>query len=337
MHLVETKSGVSPTPVSQEDNPQSAVRDPQWPRTIAIVGAGAIGTYYGARLALSGREVRLLMRGDLAHVRAHGVRLVEKHGTQLLQPIAAFGTATEVGPVDLVLVTLKTTANFELAHLLPPLLHAHTAVVTLQNGLGNEEAIAALVGPERVLGGLCFIAATRTAPGEITCGNPGSIDLGEMSGPATDRTRAVAALFSAAGVRCTADDNLGEARWRKLAWNVPFNGLAIAAGGLTTDQLLTTPSLAARVRRLMDEVAAAARALGYEVTEAFIQRQIDHTPKLGAYRPSSLVDYHAGREVELEAIWGEPLRRGQAAGVAMPELSRLYAELRVLAGGPRSK
>jgi 2-dehydropantoate 2-reductase len=296
--------------------------------SIAIVGAGALGTYYGARLALAGEDVRFLMRRDLAPVRAQGVRLVESAGARTLFPAAAFGSPAEIGPVDLVFVTLKTTANRELAHLLPPLLHARTLVVTLQNGLGNEERLAAVVGAERALGGLCFIAATRTGPGEVTCYHPGTMVVGEITGPARERTRAVAACFTRAGVRCAAEDSLAQARWRKLVWNVPFNGLAIAGGGLTTDRILASPPLAARVRVLMDEVAGAARALGHVVTEPFVRDQIERTPALGAYQPSSLIDYLAGREIELEAIWGEPLRRGQAAGAAMPELERLYTELK---------
>ncbi len=305
--------------------------------SIAIVGSGAIGTFYGARLAFAGSHVRFLMRSDLARVRAQGITLIEGEGTRTLSPVEAFATTAEIGPVDLVFITLKTTANPELARLLPPLLHAGTAVVTLQNGLGNEERVASIVGAERVLGGLCYIAANRTAPGEITCRYPGSIVLGEFTGPALDRTGAIAALFTAAGVRCSTEDSLAQARWRKLVWNVAFNGLAVAGGGITTDQILASPVLAARVRVLMDEIAAAARVLGYEISESFIQEQIIRTPAIGAYRPSTLVDFLAGRELELEAIWGEPLRRGQAAGVAMPELGRLYAELKAAGQVPRAK
>ena len=122
-------------------------------------------------------------------------------------------------------------------------------------------------------------------------------------------------------------NKLTEARWQKLIWNVPFNGLAIAGGGLTTDRILGDPALAAQVRPLMDEIAAAARHFGHEIPESFIQSQIAITPGMGAYRPSSLVDFLAGREVEVEAIWGEPLRRAQAAGLAMPRLAALYQTL----------
>jgi len=296
---------------------------------IAVVGAGALGSYYGARLALAGHDVRFLLRGDLTAVRARGITLREADGTRHLQPVAAYGRPDDIGPVDLVVVALKTTANAALPALLPPLLHAHTAVLTLQNGLGNEDFIAAHVGAERVLGGLCYIGVTRESPGVVVgFHTPGRMTLGEFGRPAGDRARAVADLFAGVGVGLRVLDHLAEARWQKLIWNVPFNGLAIAGGGVTTDRILGTPELAAQVRPLMDEVAAAARHFGYDVSESFIQSQIDVTPGMGAYQPSSLVDFRAGREVEVEAIWGEPLRRAQAAGLRMPLLAALYQALR---------
>ncbi len=296
--------------------------------SIAIVGAGALGSYYGARLALAGSDVRFLLRRELAAVRERGLMLREKDATRHLAHVAACATTAEIGPVDLVIVALKTTANAALASLLPPLLHDHTAVLTLQNGLGNEEFLASLVGAERVFGGLCYIAVTRGESGELRgFHTPGAIALGEFGRPATARAQSMAALLAAAGMKLRVVENLAEARWQKLIWNIPFNGLAIARGGITTDKILGAPAIAAEVRPLMDEVATAGRALGFDVPEKFIQAQLDITPPLGAYAPSSLVDFLAGREVEVDAIWGEPLRRAQAAGLAMPRLARLHAEL----------
>ncbi len=296
--------------------------------SIAIVGAGALGCYYGARLALAGADVRFLFRSDLPHVRVHGLTLRERDATRHLPRPAVFATTAEIGPVDFVLVTLKTTNNAELPRLLPPLLGAQTAVVTLQNGLGNEELIASLAGAERVLGGLCFIAVTRTAPGEVTgFHTPGAMSLGEFGRSNSGWLQTLTAWFQKAGVNCRAVENLSEARWRKLVWNIPFNGLAIARGGITTDRILGDPVVAAEVRTLMEEVAAAGRYFGYDVPEKFIQKQIDVTPPMGAYAPSSLVDFFAGRAIEVETIWGEPLRRAQAAGLAMPRLAALYAQL----------
>lgn len=295
--------------------------------SIAVIGSGAIGTYYGARLALAGADVRFLMRGDLAAVRARGsVLLHEKERTLALRPVKAVATTEEIGPVDLAIVTLKTTANAGLAKLVPPLLGPETAIFTLQNGLGSDEQLAALFGAERVMGGLAFIASTRTGPGEVTCYHPGSITLGEFGRPAGKRAQEWGAQLAAAGVNVRVVDDLMSARWHKLIWNIPFNGLAVAENR-TTDLICADARLAGAVRELMSEVQQAAGALGHPIADTFLQQQFEVTPPMGAYQPSSLVDFRAGRELELEAIWGEPLRRAEAVGVSMPRLRELYRKL----------
>jgi 2-dehydropantoate 2-reductase len=272
------------------------------------------------------------MRGDLAAVQKRGSIVIhEKGGVIELRPAAAFGSTTKIGPVELVLVTLKTTANEDLARLLPPLLGPNTAILTLQNGLGSDELLARLFGSDRILGGMAFIASTRTAPGEVTCYHPGSITLGEFGRPPSQRAQALADQFAAAGVKIRVIENLLEARWRKLVWNVPFNGLTVA-NNLTTDQVCADPILATEVRELMKEVQRAAAAFGFTIPDAFLAQQYEVTPPMGAYQPSSLVDFRAGREVEVEAIWGEPLRRAQAKGVAVPRMASLYERLKAVAG-----
>jgi 2-dehydropantoate 2-reductase len=295
---------------------------------IAILGAGALGLYYGARLALAGRDVSFLARSDLPAIRERGITLKVEGREDVLKPAAVFARAEDIGPVDLVILTLKATANAELAHLLPPLLGPATRVLTLQNGLGNEDVVARWVDRDRILGGLCYIACMRLAPAEVTCLHAGSIALGEADGPARERTRELAASFESAGVACRVVDDLVAARWRKLIWNVPFNGLSIAAGAVTTDVLCADPALRGEVQALMREVQAAARQLGIDIPDDVLRKQYDVTPPMGPYRPSSLVDFLAGRPLEIEAIWGEPLRRAQAAGAAMPRLALLYALLR---------
>jgi 2-dehydropantoate 2-reductase len=302
---------------------------------IAIVGAGAIGTFYGARLALAGADVHFFVRSGLAEMRARGITLREGGGVHSLPPdrTAVYDSTAEIGPVDVAIITLKNTANDRLAALLPPLLGSPTIILTLQNGLGADELLASLFGWERVVGGLAFIAAVREAPGEIRIYTPGYVTLGEFRGPATERVRRLVALFQRAGVKCEAVDDLTEARWRKLVWNVPYNGLTIAAGGIPTDQILASPEWEREVRALIDEVVCAAAKFGYAIPADFITEQFAHTRRMGAYQPSSLVDYLAGRAVEIEAIWGEPLRRAQSAGVAMPHLEKLYGQLKELTAG----
>jgi 2-dehydropantoate 2-reductase len=295
---------------------------------IAIVGAGAIGLYYGIRLGLAGAEVRFLLRGDLEAVRARGsLRLIRgSEITELANP-AVFGSTAEIGPVDLVILALKTTSNGDVPSLLPPLLGPDTVILTLQNGLGSDETLATLFGAERVMGGLAFIGTHRVGPGEVAYAQPGSVMLGQFGRAPDARTQALAAQFAKAGVNIRVAENLDSARWHKLVWNVPFNGLSIAAGCVATDRLCADPPLATEVRALMGEIQAGAAKLGHTIADDFLKNQFDVTPPLGAYRPSSLVDFLAGRDVEVEPIWGEPLRRGQAAGASLPRLSLLYALL----------
>ncbi len=299
-------------------------------QSIAIVGAGALGIHYGGRMVRAGLDVRFLARSELARLRERGLVLSrggERHETG---PVRAAGSPAEIGPVDMVVIALKATANDELARLLPPLLGPETAVVNLQNGLGVDEAVAAVAGAGRTLGALCFVAVNRVAPGEVVCSEPGYVELGEYGRAASERTHAVAAVFSKAGVKIRVRDSLLAARWHKLVWNVPFNGLSVALGGVTSDETLREPAGEARVRALMGEVQAIARAEGVGIADAFCQDQIERTRGM-RYKPSTMLDWQAGRPLELEPIWGEPLRRARRLGVPAPELERLHAELIVRA------
>ena len=296
-------------------------------KSVAIVGSGALGLYYGARLARSGREVSFLARGDLSALRERGATISYPGTRYTLHPVRACVSPEDIGPVDLVVIGLKATANDALARLLPPLIGPDTAVLNLQNGLGVDEQVAAVVGAERTLGGLCFVCVNRVGPGEAECTLPGYIALGEFTGGPTARTHAVAEVFSAAGVKMQVAPSLLSARWHKLVWNVPFNGLSVAEGGLTTDAILADPAREARVWALMREVQAIAAAEGVRIADEFVADQVHKTRPMGPYKPSTLLDYLAGRPLELEPIWGEPLRRARRHGVDAPELTRLHAEL----------
>ncbi|HEY3897629.1 MAG TPA: 2-dehydropantoate 2-reductase [Chthoniobacter sp.] len=297
------------------------------PQSMAVIGAGALGSYYGAKLARQGADVRFLMRADLEVVRRARLRIREQ-GTEWVVPAQAFGSTEEIGPVDLVIIGLKTTANEDLDRLIPPLLHEGTLLLTLQNGLGNEEYLAERWGVERVLGGLCFVCLNRVAPGVIEHYGHGTLSLGEFRRASMERTKAIGAMFSTAGVETHVVENLITERWRKLVWNIPFNGLSIAAGGRTCDLLLADAGMKAQLRALMLETIAAAEALGESIPESFADYQIERTYAMGPYKPSSMIDWQLGRAVEVESIWGEPWRQGNAAGAALPRLELLYNLLR---------
>jgi 2-dehydropantoate 2-reductase len=300
---------------------------------IAVVGSGAVGCYYGGRLAEHGREVHFLMRSDLAAVREHGLKIrSDLVGDVHLRPVHAHGSTGEIGPVDLVIIAIKATSNDVLEDLIPPLLHEKTALLTLQNGLGNEEFLAERFGAERLMGGLCFVCLNRTAPGEIRHIDHGLVSLGEFSGEPRDRTRALHQEWLRCRVPCQLEQDLTAGRWKKLMWNVPFNGLAIASGGKDVAQILADPELYGRARALMEEIRDGAAGIGISIDAEFADKMISNSRSMGAYRPSSMIDFEAGREVEIDAIWAEPLRQATAAGKKLPELARLLGEIRARCG-----
>jgi 2-dehydropantoate 2-reductase len=291
-----------------------------------------MGCYYGARMAQHGHEVNFLMRADLGHVRTHGLKLSSCAGDFELPEVRAFGSTAEIGPCDLVFVALKTTANPALAELLPPLLKPDTVIVSLQNGLGNEAHLASLHRAEQVLGGVCFVCINRLAPGVIDHISDGDVALGEFVGGPQPRTEQISALLNACLIPSRVEPSLAVVRWKKLVWNIPFNGLAIAGGGITTADILADPALTTRAHTLADEAVAASTALGHPLPEGWAGYQISRTPAMGPYKPSSMIDYVEGRPVEVEAIWGEPVRQAKAAGAVIPEMEKLYQEILTAVG-----
>jgi len=306
--------------------------------TIAVVGAGAVGGYYGARLAQHGHDVHFLLRSDFEAVRRNGMTIESCDGDFTLPPgsVNVYDDARRMPKADLVIVALKSTANDQFERLIPPLLKEGTAILTLQNGLGNEDRLAELFGAPRVLGGMAFVCINRAGNGVIRHTDHGVIRLGDFTRPSrSPRAEAVAALFNASRIKCELLDDLRWGRWQKLTWNIPFNGLG-AVFDLTTDRLIGSDEGRRMVAELIREVIAAARADGVELPESLVRQQIDNTTTMGPYRSSMQVDRQEGRPMEVEAILGEPLRRAQAGRAATPVLEALYrAALVVDAARPR--
>lgn len=297
-------------------------------RSVAVVGSGALGLYYGGRLAEAGEQVSFLARSGFEELVNAGLRAKSIHGDFDLPTVVARRTTQEIGPVDLVIIALKATSNAILATLLPPLLHPGTQVLTLQNGLGNCEKIAEIVGPERVLGGLCFVCVNRHTAAQIDHSGGGRVSLGEWLPNQAGRSSELVRRFQAAKIPAEAVGNLEKSQWEKLVWNIPFNGLSITEGGVTTADLLARPETEQEIRAIMAEVIEGANALGFDLVAALAESNIARTRPMGPYRTSSMLDFINGQPVEVDSIWSEPLRRATAAGVKMPHTADLLRRIR---------
>ena len=295
---------------------------------IAVVGSGAIGLYYGGRLAKAGRDVHFLMREDLEDVRRNGLTIRGEGENLRVAKVNCYNSTKEIGACDLVLIAVKSISNGEIVDLIAPLLHERTMLMTLQNGLGNEEFFAAHFGGERILGGLCFICLNRVSRHEVERFDYGHIVIGEYKRPSQERTHAIAAEFNESGIKCRVAEDLMLERWRKLVWNIPFNGLSILAGGMNTAAILADEDLHRSTVALMDEVIEAANRCGYALPASVTVEQIKRTEAMKPYKPSTLLDFESGKPLEIEAIWGEALRRASAAGAKTLRLEIVYSLLR---------
>lgn len=296
---------------------------------IAVIGSGALGLYYGALLQRAGNDVRFLMRRDFDAVSRGGLAVTSPNGDFRLDRVKAFRRSDEMGEVDLVVVGLKTFDNDRLLELVRPLARGSAAVLTLQNGLGNEELLAGAFGPERVLGGVAFLGANRGEPGTVHHLGKGQIRLGEFRPGRSRRAEELAARFVAAGVKCDPVDDLTRARWEKLVWNIPFNGLC-ALTGQTTDRLVGHAPTHREVVGLMHEVIAGANAQALTEPidpDACVAAMMEQTAGLGAYRPSMMIDREEGRRMELGSIYAIPIEKAAARGVEMVRVRMLHALL----------
>jgi 2-dehydropantoate 2-reductase len=295
---------------------------------VAIVGAGAVGAWIGARLAKSGADVVLLARGEhLRAIRAGGV-VIRGPGDELVVRVAADDDPHAIGICDVVFFCVKAYDAEAAAAALPPLLDRDTAIVPLLNGIDHLNVLAAAVGPEHVLGGMAAVFAERIAPGVIEHrGGPDSIAFGELDGRRTPRAERLLEICRSAGIADDLSEDIRWVMWQKLAYISAQAGLT-AVTRLPLGVIRDSPPTFELYARVLDEVLAVAAAEGVTIREGAAGRMLDIVRALEPGAFSSLHDdLVAGRRMELEALHGAVLRRAGIHGVAVPACETIYALL----------
>jgi len=301
-------------------------------RSYAVLGTGAVGGYYGARLHHGGLDVHFLLHSDYEHVHEQGLRVESKHGDFSIPQPHAYSDPRELPPCDVAMVCLKTTQNALLRTLLPHAVKPGGVVLMMQNGLAIEEMIAAVVPQQTILGGLAFLCSNKIGPGHIHHLDYGDVRIGEHApdGSAAGVTGTVEQIvedFDRAGIPVAPEADLVAARWKKLVWNITYNGLCVVYD-CPTDVVMADPQRRARCEGVMHEVIVAAAACGRPVDPAFVPFMLEATENMASYKPSMLLDHERRQPLEIEAIYGNPLRAARAAGADCPLIAELYEQLR---------
>jgi len=294
--------------------------------TYSIIGMGAIGGYYGGRLARAGFDVHFLAHSDYAYVAENGLRVDSCCGSFYLPHINAYRSSADMPKTDIIIVALKTVNNHLLPELLAPIITNNTVVVLIQNGIGVEADLQAVFPQLHIVAGLAFICSSKTEPGHVVHQCYGSINLGNYSCPAA-RFSLLVHDFQQAGIQ-TAEVPYEEARWKKAVWNMPFNGMTVALD-TSTDKLLATPATRQLIYDQMMEVIGAANASGVEtLTPEFADKMMQMTDEMVPYSPSMKLDYDFHRPMEIYYLYTRPIEEARRAGFNMPKLAMLEALLK---------
>ncbi|MCP6762316.1 MAG: putative 2-dehydropantoate 2-reductase [Fischerella sp. CENA71] len=303
-------------------------------RSYAILGTGALGGFYGAKLQKAGLDVHFLLKSDYEYVSKSGLVIESKDGDFTLPQVNAYNDVEKMPQCDVVVIALKTTQNHLLPQMLPPVIRDDGVVLVLQNGLAMEEEVAKIVSNVSIIGGLCFLCSNKVGPGHIHHLDYGQITLGEYASGydptgITDKMRQIADDLENASISIELTEDLLLGRWKKLVWNIPYNGLSVILNA-RTDELMSYVHTRKLVEQLMCEVAAGAKSCGRIIDDSFIQTMLDYTLKMKPYRTSMKIDYDERRPLEVEAIFGNPLRKAHSRGVDLPQINCIYQQLKFL-------
>lgn len=293
-----------------------------------VIGTGAIGGYYGAKLAEGGQDVHFLFHSDYDYVREHGLRVNSGDGGFHLDHVNAYQDVRQMPKCDVVIVALKTVHEQMLREMLPPLLADDTVVLLIQNGMGMEQDVEQMVPGVKLAAGLAFICCSKTHPGVIDHLDLSGLNVGNYNAPQETIDRMIAEMVSA-DIDARNVDYL-EARWRKLLWNMPFNGLSVALH-TDTDALVRNAATRRLLRAMTQEVIEAAHAVGVKgLTDRDADAMIEMTTKMRPYKPSMRLDWDYHRPMEVYYLYTRPIEEARRAGQDMPLHRMLEAELKFM-------
>ena len=305
-------------------------------QSVAIIGAGAVGSYYGARLVEAGHHVSFLVRRDYENLQKNGLIVHSNDGDIFLKKPNIYQNSNDIGTVDWIICALKSTSIDSAKELIKPCIQKNTKILVLMNGIGLEEKFQSWFPNNHIFGGLAFTCINRTNDGVNEHLDYGPITIGHLGDKKSEIEDALA-VWEKVKVTVSAKPSLRLARWEKLCWNIPFNGLTVTAGGVSTEIIIEDKNLRHTAERLMEEIITTANAdLNHSHSEYKLDTQtttrnmIQRTSEMKAYIPSTTIDFLAGKEMEVETIFEAPLAIANQFNISTPLLELLAGQIRTL-------
>jgi 2-dehydropantoate 2-reductase len=292
----------------------------------SVLGIGGVGGYLGIKLAKAGHEVHFLAHSDYDHIVKNGLKLDSVRGDISLPEVNVYKTPSDMPHCDVILVCVKTTMNHELPAILRQLKYDSAIAIIFQNGIGMEEEIVTAIPEMKVAGGPIYIASSKIGPGHIHHQDIGIITLAAYSPGIDEGLKKIASDLTQSDIKTNVTDNLNDLRWRKLVWNIPYNGLSVVLNK-TTDKIVADEQSCLLSKEIMLEVIQAANANGTSIEDSFADKMVDLTRKMIPYAPSMKLDYDNRRPLEIEYIYSRAISLGKKAGVDMPKTSQLEKDL----------
>lgn len=296
---------------------------------ILVVGSGAIGAFYGGKLAQAGARVSVVSRSDFDLASKEGFHITSVLGDFRFVPEKVVRHAGEYGQApEFVLVCTKVIPEADTVELIRPVVGPETVIVLIQNGIEIERPVADAFPENELISCLAFIAVSRIGPARIRHQAYGRLTLGRYPGGSSENAEKLAQMLESGSVPCELTSDVVKARWKKLVWNAPFNPMSVLGGGIDTHVMLERPESARMIREVMKEVCLVAKATGHELESSIIEQNINGTLAMAEpYKTSMLLDFEARRPLEVEAILGNAVRAARREGVSVPRLESLYALL----------
>jgi len=295
----------------------------------AIVGAGAIGSFYGAKLIQAGLRVQFQTRSGAAALRENKMDIHSIWGDFSIRADVHESTDT-MDRTDLIIISTKALENINYCDILKPLVKSGSIILLMQNGLNVDEKLQQLFPSQKVLGATAFVCLNRVSPVNIQHLAYGRLDIGYLNDADKHITGLLADLFRSTGVEVYLSGYIRELRWKKLLWNVPFNVMSVLLLKANTKEMIDDVNILHLSVELMKEVKMLAEADNITISDEDINNMIAKTKVMVPYKTSMLLDFEEHRPMEVEAILGEPLKIAQKSGLRAPHMEVLYAELKFL-------